>query len=443
MVFGKRCSQLILLNIARSESYLCTKPYLQITLYKDDANNIRSLRMREIITAYRSSILLLLALLIGGAIGIFFPTIAVKLEPIGAIFLNLLFMIIVPLIGISVMSSIASMSDLKKLGKIISLVLLVSVLMAVIAASVMLGMSFLYTPAQGTTIDLAKDFTGGNSDMDFVSMLTTSDFVGLMSKSNILALIIMSVLGGIAIAQAGEKGKKIAELLNCANEVVMNVVSIIMKVAPIGLSAFFASTMASQDTDLISSFASTITLFLVTSTLYFFLGATFYAYLAGGKSTVKTFWSHAITPTMTALGTCSSLGSLPVTIIAARKMGIKEEIVDICLPLLVNVNKGGVAMIATLKIVFIYAVLNLDFTVDVLFMTIIIAVLAALIVGGIPGGAFLGEIFIVTTLKLPLEAIPILVVLGTTTDALSTLINVVHDLNAAQLIDRFMGDKTS
>lgn len=133
MVFGKRCSQLILLNIARSKSYLCTKSYLQITLYKDDANNIRSLRMREIITAYRSSILLLLALLIGGAIGIFFPTIAVKLEPIGAIFLNLLFMIIVPLIGISVMSSIASMSDLKKLGKIISLVLLVSVLMAVIA----------------------------------------------------------------------------------------------------------------------------------------------------------------------------------------------------------------------------------------------------------------------------------------------------------------------
>ena len=68
-----------------------------------------------------------------------------------------------------------------------------------------------------------------------------------------------------------------------------------------------------------------------------------------------------------------------------------------------------------------------------------IAVLSAIIVGGVPGGAFLGEIFIVTTLGLPMEAIPMLVVLGTITDAPATLIIVIHDLNAAQIVERFAG----
>ena len=74
-------------------------------------------------------------------------------------------------------------------------------------------------------------------------------------------------------------------------------------------------------------------------------------------------------------------------------------------------------------------------------MTMLIAVLSASIVGGVPGGAFLGEIFIVTTLGLPMEAIPMLVVLGTITDAPATLINVIHDLNAAQIVERFAGKK--
>lgn len=135
----------------------------------------------------------------------------------------------------------------------------------------------------------------------------------------------------------------------------------------------------------------------------------------------------------------SSLGTLPVTLRAGKAMGINPEIVDVSIPLLVNLNKGGVAMIAALKIVFIYSVLGMPFTTETFFLTMLIAVLSAIIVGGVPGGAFLGEIFIVTTLGLPMEAIPMLVVLGTITDAPATLINVIHDLNAAQIVERFAG----
>jgi Na+/H+-dicarboxylate symporter len=391
---------------------------------------------------YRSSLILLLALTLGGVLGIYAPEIALKLQSIGKIFLNLLFMIIVPLVSVSVMSSIAGMTDLKKLGRIMGIIFAVSIMMALIPAAGIVGLATLFDPAQGVVIELTEKFNTGGGEMDFVSMVTANDFVGLLSKSNILALIIMSVIAGIAIGQSGEQGKRISNSLNDLNTVIMKIVSIIMKAAPIGLGCYFASTMASQDSQLLLTFARAIGLFFLATLLYYIFGSIFYSWIGGGVPAIRAFWKNAIEPSATALGTCSSLGTLPVNIRAGKAMGIDPEIVDIALPLLVNLNKGGVAMIAALKIVFIFAVLGLDFTMETFFLTMLISVLSVIIVGGVPGGAFLGEIFIVTTLGLPLETIPMLVVLGTITDAPATLINVIHDLNAAQIVERFSGKKS-
>ena len=385
---------------------------------------------------YQDSIILLSALLLGGLLGVCLPELALKLKSLGQIFLNLLFMIIVPLVAVSVMSSIARMTDLKKLGTILVSIMAVSIVMAIIPAVGIIGLALLYDPAQGVILDLNQTISDTAGSMDFVGLLTTNDFSGLLSKSNILALIIMSVISGIAIGQSGEDGKKVSALLDSLNTVIMKVVSIIMVAAPVGLGAYFASTMASQDPELVLTFARALGLFVVATLIYLTVGSTLYAWIGGGRQGVSQFWRNAIEPAVTALGTSSSLATLPVTLRAALKMGIKEEIAEISLPLLVNLNKGGAAMITALKIVFIYSLLGLDFSVDVFMITILISVLSAFVIGGVPGGAFLGEIFIVTTLGLPMETIPILVVLGAITDAMSTVINVVHDLSASQIIER-------
>jgi Na+/H+-dicarboxylate symporter len=124
----------------------------------------------------QSSIVLLLALVFGGLLGIYIPEVALKLQPMGQIFLNLLFMIIVPLVGISVMSSIASMTDLKRLGRIMAIIFIVSVAMALIPAAGIVALALWYNPAQGVTIDLSESVKS-SGQMDFVSMITTSDFV--------------------------------------------------------------------------------------------------------------------------------------------------------------------------------------------------------------------------------------------------------------------------
>lgn len=388
---------------------------------------------------YRSSIILLSALMLGGVIGILAPDFALRLKPLGQIFLNLLFMIIVPLVAISVTSSIARMTDLKRLGAILITIFLVSITMAIIPTLGIIGLASIYDPAQGVTLDLQQQVSVGSGEMDFVSLLTTNDFVGLLSKSNILALIIMSVISGIAIGQSGKDGEKVSAMLDSLNTVIMKIVSILMVAAPVGLGAYFASTMASQDPELLNTFARAIGLFFIAAAIYYSLGSTFYAWLGGGINGVKQFWRNAIEPSATALGTSSSLASLPVNIRAASKMGLREDIADISLPLLVNLNKGGAAMTTALKIVFIYSILGLDFTADVFALTVLISVLSAFVIGGVPGGAFLGEIFIVTTLGLPIEVIPILVIIGAVTDAPATVINVIHDLNATQIIQRISG----
>ena len=392
--------------------------------------------MWQKIKPYKDSIVLLSALLLGGALGVVWPEAALKLKPMGQIFLNLLFMIIVPLVAISVTSSIARMTDLKKLGALLVSIMAVSIVMAIIPAVGIIGLALFFDPAQGVTLDLNQTISNTAGTMDFVGLLTTNDFSGLLSKSNILALIIMSVIAGVAIGQSGEDGRKVSALLDSFNTVIMKIVSIIMVASPLGLGAYFASTMASQDPQLVVTFARAVGLFMVACFIYLTVGSTFYAWVGGGTQGVKQFWRFALEPAVTALGTTSSLATLPVTLRTALKMGIKPEIADISLPLLVNLNKGGAAIITALKIVFIYSLLGLDFTVDVFMVTILISVLSAFIIGGVPGGAFLGEIFIVTTLGLPMETIPILVVIGAITDAPSTVINVVHDLNACQIIER-------
>jgi Na+/H+-dicarboxylate symporter len=397
--------------------------------------------MWKLFDTYKSSFILLFSMIFGGVLGIYAPEFASKFEPIGKIFLNLLFVVIVPLVAVSVTSSISSMTDLKSLGRILVIVLIIAVVMALIPAIGMVGLAAIFDPAQGVKMAIPSHFTGGDGSMDFVSMVSANDFVGLLSKSHILPLIIVCVITGIAIGQSGARGKKTAELLDSLNAVIMRVVAIIMKIAPVGLGCYFASTMASQDPQLLVTFARVTALFFGGSLIYYVFGSSFYAWIAGGLPAVRAFWRHAIEPSATALGTCSSLATLPVSIRAAKSMGVKSDVVDIALPLLVNVNKGGVAMIAALKVVFIFSVLGLHFSPETFLMTMVIAVLSAIIVGGVPGGAFLGEIFIVTTLKLPLETIPMLVVIGTITDAPATLINVVHNINAVQIVERFTGKR--
>ena len=144
-----------------------------------------------------------------------------------------------------------------------------------------------------------------------VKLLTVNDFPKLLSKENIIALLIFSILCGIACNMAGEKSKAFVDFLISANEVMQKIIQIIMYYAPIGLGCYFAALIGSFGASIAVGYLKTFAVYTIVSIIFYFVMYTLYAFIAGGKEGIKRFWKNAIAPTLTSLGTCSSAASIP------------------------------------------------------------------------------------------------------------------------------------
>lgn len=232
---------------------------------------------------YRFPLILLSSILIGGFIGYFMGNDAAILKPLGDIFLNLMFTIVVPLVFFSISSSIATMDGLKRFGKIISTMAGTFLFTSIIAAIFMIIIVKTFPPAQGVILDLTKPpkvETISVADQ-IVGIFTVSDFVKLLSRENMLALIFFSVLIGIATSAVGKKGNSFAALLQSGAEISMKAVSFIMFYAPIGLAAYFAALVGQFGPQLLGTYFRAAMIYYPASIVYFFFAFTFYAYLAG------------------------------------------------------------------------------------------------------------------------------------------------------------------
>ena len=187
--------------------------------------------------AYRFPLILLSSILIGGFIGYFMGADAVALKPLGDIFLNLMFTIVVPLVFFSIASSIANMDGLKRFGKIMSSMAGTFLFTSILAAIFMIIVVKVFPPAQGVVLELTQPDTAKAVSVadQIVGILTVSDFSKLLSRENMLALIFFSILMGIATSAVGEKGKPFATFLQAGAEISMKVVSFIMYYAPMDL----------------------------------------------------------------------------------------------------------------------------------------------------------------------------------------------------------------
>ena len=134
--------------------------------------------------------------------------------------------------------------------------------------------------------------------------------------------------------------------------------------------------------------------------------------------------------------------SLPVNILHAKTLGIPDEVADLVIPLGANLHKDGACIIQILKIGFLCSVFGIDYaTPRNILMSILIAVVVSVIMGGIPGGGYVAEIFIVSAFGFPTVAIPIMILIGTITDAPATAVNVTGDTGLAMVISRFVNKK--
>ena len=247
--------------------------------------------MKKFLSNYKSTIILLVAIIVGAIVGIIFQEKATILSPLGDIFLNLLLVIIVPLIFLTITTSITKMKTPKRLGKIVITIICIFLVTSIIA--VLIGFASTYfiklvNPEDGEQIrqslENSTETESQEDDMTImdrtVNLLTVNDFSKLLSKDNIIAILVFSIICGLAINMTGEKAKPVKELLISANEIVNNIVKIIMYYAPIGLGCYTAALIGSFGKTIVVGYLKTFVMYIVIAVAYYFIIYTIYAFIA-------------------------------------------------------------------------------------------------------------------------------------------------------------------
>lgn len=396
----------------------------------------------NILKNYKFSFILILGMLVGSIIGVIFGEKATVLQPIADIFLNLLYCCVVPMIFVSLVYSISNMENTNKLGKVLGIMIVIFLLAETIAAIYMLIITIIFNPAEGANIAMNETINNMTSNSNILAMFTVNDFPLLWSRQNLMALIVFAMLIGIATVKVGEVGKPVVKFFGSLTSIISKVVSYVMYIAPIGLGAFFATLVGQNGAALSGPLSRALIIYFIAAVVFYFLSNTVFAYLAYGIKGVKLFWKYIIPPSLVSLGTCSSAATIPTNLIAGKNIGIPYDINDLTIPMGCNLHKSGATLITILKITFMCSMFNINILEPQNIITaILVSVLASSVMGAIPAGGYVGEIFIISAFNFPPESIPIMVLIGTITDAPATAINATNDVGAGMLLARIFKGK--
>ena len=327
---------------------------------------------------------------------------------------------------------------------LIALLLLLFLATGIVANLFMTGFTALFDPTKN--VDMTQltreevDLSG--TQFDILSMFTVSDFSLLWSRSSLMALVVFAILTGIAVIMAGEKAKPVMVLLESLNEVIVKLVGIVMKLAPMGLGFYFAALIGANGKDIVGPLSRSYVVYVAAILIYYFVGQSIMAFIGGGRKAVGLYWKHTVTPSLTALGTCSTAAALPYNMIAGKRMGLPKDMSDVCVLMGANLHKDGATMLQILEATFVCAMCGIDlFTPQNVFLLCVAAIVGSTIMGAIPGGGYVGQLVIASIFGLPNWTIPIMALITTLGDPFATLLNVSADTAVGMIAARIVNGR--
>ena len=264
----------------------------------------------------------------------------------------------------------------------------------------------------------------------------------MISRSHILALIVFTVFFGITVSLLGEKGRPVAEWLSNLSLVFYKMVELLMKLAPIGLMAYFANLTGTYGPELLASYARGLLIYYPAAFFYFFVFMALYAFLAAGTWGVKNYFKNILTPALTALGTRSSAAALPLQLDACDKLGVPREISSVVVPIGATCHMDGACVATIYEIALCCALFNrpLRGLGDYAF-ALVIAVAGSVAVSSVPGGGVAMETMVISAFGFPPVVLPVLLMMTQLFDAGCTLINSCGDTVASMRVTRALYGK--
>lgn len=397
--------------------------------------------MKKFIKNYKSSLIIFLSLIIGLIIGLIFKEKAIYLAPFGKLFINLLCILIIPIIFTSISSSIGQINS-SKIKKLFKSILIVVIIMSVTAALVGVIATFSYRFVNKNNSITLTQTNVENEKINFldktVNLISVDDFNKLLTKENLVAIILFSIIFGIAINLSKEKGKIILNNLISLNEIVMNMLKIVMKYAPIGIGAYFASLVGSLGISITADYLKVFLYYTIISIIFAFIYYSLIAALC--NKDIKLFWKESLPVIATSLSTCSSAACIPINIKCCKNLSIKDEVANTTISIGTNFHKDGSIIDSVFKIMFLVYLFNKPVSI---LSIMLIALLATLLISAVPiGGGTISEMLIISLLGFPIESLAILTIIATITDAPATMLNALGNTSAAVFVDNlFKRDK--
>ena len=367
------------------------------------------------------------------------------IKPIGTIYVNLLKFLVVPVVLFSIADGVISLNDLKRVGSV-GLKTFVYY-MATTALAVVIGLALVsifkgaFTPLPSADIEaLTYEAKEAPSIMQVIVNIFPSNLVQPMVTSDMLPIIVIAIFLGAGCLAAGEKGAKIADLINCGQEVVMKIMMMIISFTPIGVFCLMTNVVAENGPQIIGKLALIIGVAYLGYIIHVLVVYGLSVRFLSKMSPIKFF--KGIAPAMiTAFTTTSSNATLPVNIECCNNMGAEPEISAFVLPLGATINMDGTAIYQAVCTVFIACCYGRDLSLGDMAMIVLTATLASVGTAGTPGAGMIMLAMVLTQVGLPVEGIAIIAGVDKLFDMGRTTLNITGDATCALWISRTEREK--
>ena len=388
------------------------------------------------------------------------------ISPFGKIFINLLKLIAVPLVLSSLITGVASLSDLKKLSRIGGRT--ISIYIATTAVAVTIGLLSVNMLQPGSTVpedmksklqdtyqssvsgrvEAAEEVKDRSALQPIVDMVPSNFFSSASNNRNMLQVVFVAIIIGIALIQINKnKAKPVLDFFEGINELVIKLVDNIMLMAPYGVFALIADTITSIAGNNINNvlellgalgfymFAVIIGLLLQTLITYTIVLKLF------SKMSLKKFYQGLAPAHLLAFSTSSSGATLPVTMERCEeKLGVSEEVSSFVLPLGATINMDGTALYQAVAAVFIAQTLGMDLTLGAQLTIVLTAVLASIGTAAVPGAGVIMLVIILEAISVPSAGIALILGVDRILDMLRTVTNVTGDASVAVAVASSEGE---
>ena len=378
----------------------------------------------------------LIAIVVGGALGHFAPDFAVALKPLGDAFIKLVKLIIAPVIFLTVAAGIASMSSMARLGSTTAKAMGYFLVVSTLALVVGLVVANVVRPGEGMGVDpqtldsaAVSGYVGKVEEQNLVSFLLAiipDTFVGAFTGGQILPVLFVAVLFGVSVAGLGESRHRVVEGLHSVSEVFFRMVTLLMRFAPIGAFGAFAFTIGKYGIGAIANLAALIATFYLTSALFIAVVLGLIARAAGFR--LWDLLAYLKDELWLVLGTSSSESALPSLMRKLEQAGCNRSVVGLVVPTGYSFNLDGTNIYMTLAALFIAQATGVDLSLGEQLLLLLVAMISSKGAAGVTGAGFI-------TLAATLAVVPSVPVAG-----MALILGIDRFMSECRAITNFIGN---